>query len=133
MPQKSIITTRALMTSLTILSIGMMFIATSSVFAASSDLVHLSIVRAQSSDRGCVRIKDRNSGQVLRDVSIPQKNQEYDAGTYPVGTKLALEIHNGGRCEDNALSTQKLTLKKGSNRPKQSGPFTYEAVFTVDQ
>src|SRR5690348_12211527 len=117
MLQKSIITIRALMISLTILSIGMTFIATSSVFAKPGDKVHLSLVRLQSSDSGCVRIKDGSSGQVLRDVSSPQKNQGYDGGTYDVGTALDLEIHNGGRCEESALSTASLFLGAGDYDP----------------
>lgn len=134
MLQKSIITTRAFMISLTVLSIGMIFIASSSVFAASGDKVHLSIVRALSSDRGCVRVLNGNNPQIiLRDVSLPQKNIAYDAGTYDVGMQLDLEIHNGGRCEDPALSTASLYLGSGDYRPDQSGPFTYESVFTVDQ
>jgi hypothetical protein len=127
MLQKSIITTRALMLLLTILSIGMMFIATSSVFAASSNRVHLSIVRAQSSDRGCVRIRN---GKFRRDVTIPEKGKEYDAGMYHVGMTLKIEIHNGGRCEDPALSTTSLTLQEGTIQPSNG---IYEAVFTVDQ
>ncbi len=127
MLQKSIITTRALMISLTILSIGMIFIATSSVLAASSNRVHLVIVRAQDSDRGCVRIRN---GNFRRDVTIPEKEKEYDAGMYHVGMTLMIEIHNGGRCEDPALSTYPLTLQEGTIQPSNG---IYQAVFTVDQ
>jgi hypothetical protein len=73
MLQKSMITARALMISMTILSIGMIFIASSSVFAASSNRVHLIIVWASSSDRGCVRIRN---GNFKRDVSLPEKEGE---------------------------------------------------------
>jgi hypothetical protein len=127
MLQKSIITTRVLMISLTILSIGMIFVATSSVFAASGNRVHLVIVRAASSDRGCVRIRN---GKFKRDVTIPEKEKEYDAGMYHVGMTLKIEIHNGGRCEDSALSTTSLTLQEGTVQPSNG---IYEAVFTVDQ
>lgn len=118
------------MVSLTILSIGMFFIATSSVFAKSGDQVHLSIVRPDGSDRGCV-VVNVPAGGIGLIVSIPNKNQEYDGGTYPIGTTVNIDIHNGGRCEDNALNTVPLTLDAGTFDPTPGQSTTYQAVFTV--
>lgn len=129
MLQKSIIITRVLMVSLTILSVGMIFIATSSVFAKPGDRVHLSIVRPDGSDRGCVAII--LGGQPQLSVSIPNKNQVYDGGTYTVGTTLNIDIHNDGGCHDSALNTVPLTLDAGSFDPTPNRSTTYEAVFTV--